>query len=161
MKMLRIVLICAVCCAAAPLFAGDQPADNMEIVREAIQAEKKLFIAENMLLSENEATAFWPIYDDYQESLKKIVDRNIKLIETYAENYEAMTDQVADRLIKEFLNIEKEAVKLRESFLPKFSSVLPATKVARYYQLENKIEAVAKFDMAVEIPVIPVIAPGK
>ena len=146
MKVLRIVLICAVCCAAAPLFAGDQPADNMEIVREAIQAEKKLFIAENMLLSENEAKAFWPVYD---------------VVETYAENYEAMTDQFADRLIKEFLNIEKDAVNLRESFLPKFSSAVPATKVARYYQLENKIQAVAEFDMAVAIPVIPVTAPGK
>ena len=161
MKVLRIVLICAVCCAAAPLFAGDQPADNMEIVREAMQAEKKLFIAENMLLSENEAKTFWPVYEDYQKSLKKIMDRNLKLIETYAKNYEAMTDQVAGELLKEYLDIEKDAVNLRESFLPKFSSALPATKVARYYQIENKIKAVVEFDMAVEIPVIPVAAPGR
>ena len=160
MRRLLILGIALSLLALQPLFAAetpaDAPADNMEIVRDAIHAEKKLFIAENMGLTEAEAEKFWPIYEEFQNKWKAIVDRNLALIDKYAEAYTAMTDPVADKLVRDYLAIEKDAVVLRESYLPKFSAVLPAAKVARYYQLENKIQAVIHYDMAVEIPVIPV-----
>lgn len=154
MKLFPIVLLVGL--VALPLLAQDKPADNMEIVREAMQAEKKLFIAENMGLTESEAKKFWPVYEDYQKTLKGLVDRDIELIETYAENYDKMTDAIADKLIGDFMAIEQDAITAQQSFLPKFSGALPATKVARYFQLENKIKAVEEFDMAIQIPVVPI-----
>jgi len=137
-----------------PAFAQDKPADNMELVREKMRADKKLFVAEGMQLTETEAKAFWPIYDSYQKELGKLFDREIKLIQNYAKNYETMSDEVAKSLVDEYMAIEGDHLKLRQSYLPKFRKVLSEKRVARYYQLENKIEAVIEYDIAKQIPLM-------
>ena len=134
--------------------AQEKPADNMDIVREKIQSDKKLFIAENMNLTESEAKAFWPVYENYQKDLSKLVDKAVKLIDNYAANYESMTEEAAKELINGYLAIEGERVTFMKSFLPKFRKVLPEKKVARYYQLENKIDAVVNFGLAKQIPLV-------
>jgi hypothetical protein len=149
--MLAALLLVAL---ALPLTAQEkeQPADNMEIIRDALRAEKKVLVAENMDLTEAEAKAFWPVYEEYQNAMKSVADRRIKLIKDYAANYLSLTDETAMTLVKELVDIQKERIKLDDSFLPKFQKVLPAVKVARYYQLENKIRAVVDYDLARQIP---------
>ena len=134
--------------------AQDKPADNMDIVKEKIRTDKKLLIATNMQLTESEAKAFWPVYEAYQAELGKLRDREIKLIEEFAANYETMSDDVAKNLLDDSLSIDSDHQKLRQSYLAKFRDVLPDTKVARYYQLESKIEAVLKYEQAKRIPLI-------
>ena len=80
---------------AGSALAQDTPADNMEIVKEKIRTDKKLFIATNLQLTESEAKAFWPIYEAYQAEFGKLVEREIKLIEKFAANFETMSDDVA------------------------------------------------------------------
>ncbi len=139
---------------ALPAGAQDKQSANMEIVREAIQANKKLLIAQNMGLTESEANAFWPVYDRYQEALGKINERKAKLIADYAKEYQTLSDQKGQQLLEETLAIEEEMIKLKKSYLSKFNPVLPAKKVARYYQLENKIQALIGFDLANRIPLV-------
>jgi hypothetical protein len=156
MKYVSILAILLVVSFALPLAAQqeEKPADNMDIVRAAIRAEKKVLIAENMQLTESEAKAFWPVYDEYETALKAIGDRTVKLIENYATIYQVMTDDGAAKLLKESMSIQSDRLKLQESYLPKFQKVLPAVKVARFYQIENKIRAVVDYDVASEIPLI-------
>jgi hypothetical protein len=154
MRIHRAVIALLFCVLALPVLAQDKPADTMQIVREKIQADKKLFIAQNMKLTEPEAKAFWPVYDRYQNDLFKLTDRTITLIENYAKNYEAMTDETAQKLLDELLAIEGDRLKLRESYRPQFMKVLSAKRVARYYQLENKIHAVVSYDLARKIPLV-------
>ena len=137
-----------------PSMAQEKPADNMQLVREKIKTDKKLFIAENMNLMESEAKVFWPVYENYQKDLGKLVDKAVKLIDNYAANYETMSEEAAKELIDGYLAIEGERVTLMKSFLPKFRKVLPEKKVARYYQLENKINAVVKYELAKLIPLV-------
>lgn len=137
-----------------PAWAQDKPADTMQLVREKIRADKKLFIGQNMQLTESEAKAFWPLYDRYQNDLAKLNDRTIKLIQEYAKNYKTLTDEAAQKLLDEFLAIDADRLKLRESYLPQFMSAFPAKRVARYYQLENKIHAVISYDLARQIPLV-------
>ena len=139
---------------AAPALSQDKAADNMEIVREKIRADKKLMIAETMGMTESEAKAFWPVYEAYQKDLGKINDRTIKLIDDYADNYGAMSNQAAKKLMDEFMAIEAEHLKIRQSYLPRFRQVLPEMKVLRYYQLENKIEAAVNYELAANIPLV-------
>ena len=134
--------------------AQEKPADNMQLVREKIQTDKKLFIAQNMNLTESEAKLFWPVYEDYQKELGKLLDKTAKLIDNYAANYQTMTEEAAKGLIDGYLAIETERVTFMKSFLPKFRKVLPEKKVARYYQLENKINAVVKYELAKLIPLV-------
>ncbi len=134
--------------------AQDKPADNMEIVKEKIRTDKKLFVATNMQLTESEANAFWPVYESYQAELGKLRDREIKLIEKFAASYETMSDDVAKKLLDDSLSIDSSHQKLRQSYLAKFRGVLPDNKVARYYQLESKINAVMEYELAKRIPLV-------
>ena len=141
----------------APAWAQGQPADNMQILRDKVKADKKLVVAANMQLTEAEAKTFWPVYDQYQKDLTAINQRIVKLIGSYAADYRAntMTDEKAKKLTADYVAIEKAEAKLQESYVPKLSKVLPAKKVARYLQIENKIRALVKYELAGEIPLVP------
>ena len=134
--------------------AQDKPADNMEIVKEKIRTDKKLLIATNMQLTESEASTFWPLYESYQAELVKLREREIKLIEKFAANYEMMSDEVAKKLLDDAMSIDSDHMKLRQSYLSKFRGILPDKKVARYYQLESKIDAVLQYGLARGIPLV-------
>jgi hypothetical protein len=148
--VLAITLIGFVGSAAAQ----DKAADNMDLVKEKIRTDKKLFIATNMSLTESEANAFWPVYEVYQADLAKLRDREIKLIEEFAAKYETMSDDAAKKLLDDSLSIDSDHQKLRQSNLSKIRGVLPDKKVARYYQLESKIDAVLEYEMAKRIPLV-------
>jgi hypothetical protein len=132
----------------------DKPADNMEILVEKVRADKKLFVAENMQLTEAEAKAFWPVYEQYQDELFLLRARLEKLIRDYAESYEKMTNDTAKKLMDENMMIETLALKLRQAYLPEFRKVLPEAKVVRYYQIENKIHAALIYEIARKIPLM-------
>ena len=149
-----IVLVAMLTVFIVSPMAQEKPADNMQLVREKIKTDKKLLIAQNMNLMESEAKVFWPVYENYQKDLAKLVDKTVKLVENYAANYQTMTEEAAKELINGYLAIEGERVTLMKSFLPKFRKVLPEKKVARYYQLENKINAVVKYELAKNIPLV-------
>src|SRR4030095_15796814 len=139
----------------APLRAAqDKPADNMQILRDKIKADKKLLVASNMELTESEAKGFWPIYDEYQKELQKINQRMGKVLESYADNNrgKSLTDDKAKKLIDDAVSIKQAAANIRSTFAPKLSKVLPVKKVARYLQIENKIRAVVRYDIAQGVP---------
>jgi len=136
------------------VLAQDKPADNMDLVKEKIRTDKKLFIATNMQLTESEGKAFWPVYEAYQAELGKLREREIKLIEEFANNFESMSDDVAKNLLDDSLSIDSDHQKLRQSYLSKIRGTLPDKKVARYYQLESKIDAVLEYEMAKRIPLV-------
>ena len=152
--ILALSLAAVLALGSLPAMAQDKPADNMQLVREKIRADKKLFVAENMQFTESEAKAFWPIYEAYQEESGKLWDRMLKLIEGYAKDYQTMSDETAKKLLDDYLGIEAEALKLKNAYLPKFRTVLSEKKVARYYQLENKVDAVLSFELAAQIPLV-------
>ena len=134
--------------------AQDRPADNMQLVVEKVRADKKLLVEENMQLSEADAKAFWPVYDQYQNELFLLRARTMKLLNDYAEAYEKMVNETAKNLLDEYMTIESLGLKLRQTYLPKFRKVLPDVKVMRYYQVENKINAALIYELAAKIPLI-------
>ncbi len=132
--------------------AQDKPSDNMQLVIEKVRADKKLLVAENMHLTESEAKGFWPVYAQYQDELFLIRTKSAELINAYRDAYDNMTNDTAIKLLNEYLNIEALTLKLRKAYLPKFRNVLPDTKVMRYYQIENKIQAALYYEAAIRIP---------
>lgn len=158
-KTVEIIIMTAVLAVVLSLFAGqafsqDEGDDTMQILREKIRTDKKLLVSVNMDLTDTEAKAFWPVYDKYQEALGKLVDRSIKLIDEYHTNYQDMSEKSAKKLMDNHLAIEADRQNLRQAYLPKFSKALPYKKVARYYQIENKIQAVVNYELARKIPLV-------
>jgi hypothetical protein len=136
--------------------AQDKPADNMQILRDKLRADKKVVVAANMELTESEAKGFWPIYDQYQKDLQKINQRIVKLLESYADDFhkKSLTDDKAKKLIDEAVAIEQAEANLKSAYAPKLGKALPVKKVARYLQIENKIRAVIKYDLAQGVPLV-------
>ena len=152
-----MVMVMAVVGLAVAVAAQDKPADNMQMMREKVKADKKLLVANNMQLTESEAKAFWPVYEEYQKELAVINQRIGKLIESYAADYRAntLTDEKAKKLVDELVAIEQAEAGLKASYVPKLSKVLPMKKVARYMQVENKVRAMVKYELAGAIPLVP------
>jgi hypothetical protein len=133
---------------------GDKPADNLDVMRDKLRADKRLVVAEALALTEKEAQAFWPVYNAYQSDMIAHYDRILKLLDTYAGAYKSMTDPVATQLLGEFLSLQKNYLNIVTSYVPKFQRVLPPKKVARLYQLENKIRALVDYQLAQEVPLV-------
>ena len=154
----RIILINAAVVAlfmpaALPLMAEEKPG-SMEELRDAIKADKKAFIEKYMELTQAEAKEFWPYYNSYQFDLQKINDRLIKLIDDYAQNYNNLSDQDAVKMVNEYLIIEQDQVKQKELYFRTLRKTLPAKKVTRFLQLENKIRALVQYELAARVPLI-------
>jgi len=155
-RIIGLMVVILLCFLPALSVAQDKPADNMQILRDKIKADKKLVVASNMELTESEAKDFWPIYDQYQRDLQKINQRIANVLEGYAADFrrKSLTDEKAKKLIDEAVAIEQAEANLKSTYAPKLSKVLPVKKVARYLQIENKIRAVVKYDLAQGVPLV-------
>jgi hypothetical protein len=152
LRMLPIILAASL---AAPLCAQDANS-NMEILRQKVKADKKLLVASNMDLSDAEGKAFWPVYDAYQADLKQLNERVANAILAYADAYNKgpVSNETAKKLLTETLAIDAAEVTLKQSYVPKLEAVIPETKVARYIQIENKIRAAIRYELAGGIPLV-------
>jgi hypothetical protein len=109
-----------------------------------------------MQLTDGEAKAFWPIYDAYQNDLKAINQRLGNAILAYADAYKAgpISNQVAEKFIDEAITIDDAEARLRRDYAAKLTKALPATQAARYLQIESKIRAAIRYELAAAIPLV-------
>jgi len=155
--MIRLVLVCVLAAGlAVPALAQDGATTNMEILRQKVKADKKLVVAANLGLTDAEGTAFWPVYDAYQKDLQQINQRMTATILAYAEAYNkgTVSNDVAKKLLDEAVAIDDAEAKLKSSAVPKILATLPAAKAARYIQIENKIRALVRYELAANIPLV-------
>ncbi len=154
MKLIQAVLFSFSILLALP--AAAQTASDMKILADKIKADKKLVVAANLQLTESEAKDFWPVYEAYQKDLAGINKRLFGTIKRYADAYNKgpVSDEAAKKLINEAIAVEEAEVKLKRSYVPKLEKVIPGVKVARYIQIENKIRAIVKYELAAQIPLV-------
>jgi hypothetical protein len=153
--VIRFVAVVAVLLAGSAM-AQNVSDTNMEILKQKIKADKKLLVAGNMDLNDAEGKQFWPLYDSYQKELEQLNRKLGKTITEYAETFNKgpVPNDTAKKLLSEVLSVEEQEVKLKRSYAEKVGKVLPATKAARYIQIENKIRAIVKVDLAQAIPLV-------
>lgn len=147
-----ISLILFLAWATGTVFANEVVDEGRDMIQEA----RLDIVRSELQLSEKETEAFWPVYTEYRNEMDSIQDRYAAMIEEYLERYDNadLSNEYADRLIETFLEIKRERLDVQENFLPKFRSVLPSLKIARLFQLENKINAEIDERLAVIVPLI-------
>jgi len=126
--------------------------EEIRLTREMINNERQALVTQAMDLTPSEMQHFWPLYREYRLAALKVGDRIAAMITTYADNYQNLTDPVADKLLTEFVRIEEQRARLKAQYLPKFKKVLSPKKVARFYQIENKLDTVLLAELAEAIP---------
>jgi hypothetical protein len=136
--------------SAAPAHA--QAATEIELTRAHIQKARQAIIADAMHLTEDESLAFWPAYRDYRVDMARLGDRLVKVITEFVQTDAALNDEQANRLMTEYLDIKAKDVSVKKKYVGVFRKLLPAPKVARFFQLENKLDAIVNYDLALTIP---------
>jgi hypothetical protein len=158
MKLIAALALALGVACAIPALAQDKSAadTNMQILRDKIKADKKLVVAANMKLTDAQAKKFWPIYEAYQKELAALNKRLAQVILEYAAADEkgAVTDALASKLIKESISIEQSEATGRKRLADKLGKVLPGKVVARYLQIESKIRAAVRYELASGIPLV-------
>lgn len=128
--------------------------DEIQLLRDMAATERRALVADNLMMNEEESKIFWPMYDEYRAEMKKIGTRKIETIENFAMNYENMTDEKAIEIMNEYFNIETSYAKLRSTYKDKMLKSLDPQLVFRFFQIENKIDALISLEVANEIPLI-------
>jgi hypothetical protein len=141
--------------------AGTESADStydfsaeIELLKSDLKTAQIKVYSDGMELTEEEGKVFWPIFNEYQDELGKLIDEKVALINKYAENYNNMTDEMAEELLDGVMAYDKKSLKLQEKYIKKLKKVLPATKVARFYQLNSRIKMLLNLQVSSVIPLI-------
>ena len=137
-------------CFLFPVLAKAKDPDKLK--KQVILDQKKLVVMKNMEFTDEERDFFWPVFDKFQKKLFQVDDRAAKLVMAYAATFKTLTDDQAAIIVGEYFDIQKSRLELMDTYALKLSKGLPAKKVFRYLQIENKIDAGARYEIAKEIP---------
>jgi hypothetical protein len=120
--------------------------------RQISETQRQLLITENLSLTETESTNFWPVYREYRSEVAKLDDRAVTLLTRYADEYLTLTDEEALTLLKDSMKLDSDREKLKQRQVSKFKKVLPGVKVARYMQIEIRLDTIARLKLQTAIP---------
>jgi hypothetical protein len=162
MNAFRTIVIAAALGFTLPALAQTTPsgtastASDTEALRQKLKADKKLVVSQNMKLTEAEAKAFWPLYDAYQKGLADVNERIRKTVIAYADaqNKGTVSSDVARKLSEDAIAADEAEIKLKRAMLPKLEKAVGGMKAARYLQIENKVRALVKLELADAIPLV-------
>ena len=160
-NVVTLALLGVMALAGQPIFA--QAAQNsseagldqdIKMLRTDVQSSRKTIVAENMNLTADEATKFWPIYDQYAAEVAKIGDARVLLIKDYAANYDTMTDEQANSFIQRAAAIDQQFTDTRTKYVPMFKNAISAKKTALWYQIDRRLDLLINLQLAANIPVV-------
>ena len=134
--------------------AAAAPQSEQSILLDTIRTNRKALVAVNLGLSEDEAAKFWPLYDKYQKDLNAVGDRVAAIVDDYSKSYRDLSNDKAMKLMEDYLAVEADRVQVKRAYVDEFAKALPGRKVARFYQIENKMDAVLRYELAAAIPVV-------
>jgi len=137
--------------AAAPQSGIDR---DIQMLRLDLRSKKKQTIAANLQLSDADATKFWPVYDQYTAELVKINDEKYAVIKEFADGWGNMKDDQALSLTNRALAVEEKVAQLRIKYMPIFSKVVSGSKVATFFQIERRVQALLDLQLSAQLPLV-------
>jgi hypothetical protein len=153
--MKKFLLIAILITAAAPAaWAQFEDDKAVQLTRSAIQTERQALLTANLELDAKESAVFWPLYEEYRKALESAIDTRVNLLNEYFASYESLTDKEAIALLEKHLSWEKEVLKVRSAYAKKMSKSLSGKTVAKFFQIENKMDIIVEYELAGEIPLI-------
>jgi len=128
--------------------------DMIELLKSDVKTNRKAIITESMAFTEAESKAFWPIYTEFEIELEKLANKRIQNLKDFASNYESMTNEKADQLMKTAFDFQQSRSKLNESYYKKFAKALTPITAAKYLQVESQIQLLVDLAIASELPIV-------
>jgi len=156
-----LVAVAILAFAAAPVQAQSDPAaaraevDRMvELMRKDVRADKADIISKTMELDSAQAAAFWPIYKRYEAEQQALGNERLGIIQDLAEHFDSLNDAKAKGLLERSVSLEEKKVVLMKKYKDEFLKALPAKTVARFFQVDSRINKLIDLTVSSEIPLV-------
>lgn len=137
-----------------PVEAKPLTESDIELLRQDVQTRKMEIISDAMDFTDQEASAFWPVYRDYANEQQKLGDKKYRLIKDYVQNYDQMDDSKAAELTSGMADLDKAVLENRLMYLPKFQKLLGAKRAAKFFQVDRRLSMMIDLQLASQIPII-------
>ncbi len=127
--------------------------EDLNYQRVAVEAKKKLQIAKNMRFTKQQDKAFWTLYSEYERDMDSVYRDKFDLVHEFktASASHRVTDQQANQYLESFFEIENRKLLIKQGYIEKFQKILPGKKVARFYQIDNKLDAIINHELAIKV----------
>ena len=141
--------------AAAPMAAAQTHVDGAaQLTRESIETQRRMLVGGSLPLTESEAAAFWPLFDAYQRDLAPVRERSARVATEFLNAGAQVTDERARAMMADLLTADEQALALRKKYMKEMGRALPPRKLALYFQLERKVDAVIAYEYAQRVPLL-------
>ena len=127
---------------------------DIDLLRKDVRSQKKQIVAANLTLTDQEAQKFWPVYDQYTAEQVKINDQTYAILKEYANSLDTLTDEQAEKLTKQALEVDESVAQLRLKYVPIFRKAIPGKKTAAFMQLDRRLSLIINLQLASIIPLV-------
>tara|TARA_R100000935_G_C2817974_1_gene158254 strand:- start:487 stop:942 length:456 start_codon:yes stop_codon:yes gene_type:complete len=110
-----------------------QGGKDKEEHREQIKAMKVAFITQEMKMDAALAQKFWPIYNRYECKKMELHEREHDEVK----NIETLSEQEAEKLIKEYQEIENEEFQIKKTLFSDLKKIISAKEIIKLQKLES------------------------
>jgi Spy/CpxP family protein refolding chaperone len=137
--------------------AQDKPKitdQDIELLRRDLRAQKKQIVAANLSLTTEQATKFWPVYDQYIAEQTKIHDQKYAVIKEFATSWGTISDAQAEDLTNRALAVDAQVTQLRIKYMPNFLKILPGKQVATFFQIDRRLQMMVDLQLMSQLPLV-------
>lgn len=127
---------------------------DIQLLRQDLRAQKKQIVAANLNLTDDQATKFWPVYDQYIAEQIKIHDQKYAVIKEFATSWGTISDAQAEDLTKRALAVDDQVAQLRIKYMPNFLKVLPGKQVATFFQIDRRLQMMVDLQLMSQLPLV-------
>jgi Spy/CpxP family protein refolding chaperone len=150
--------------AAAQTTAAKAPADPAKVraeidqaiaaLRKDVRAGKADILGKTMQLDATQAATFWPLYKQYQTEAQVLGDERVAIIQDLADHFDSLDNAKAKALLDRQMALEGKKLALQMKYKDEMLKVLPAKTVARFFQVDSRLNKLVELTVASEIPLI-------
>ncbi len=126
----------------------------LDALRKEGRAGKADILGKTMALDSTQAAAFWPIYKQYEAEVQMLGDERVAIIQDMAEHFDTLDDAKAKALLDRQIALEEKKIALTKKYKDEMLKALPAKTVARWLQVENRLNKLVELSVASEIPLV-------
>jgi hypothetical protein len=126
----------------------------IQLLRADLSAKQEQIVREAMQLNDQQSAAFWPIYRAYQAEQSKLITDKLAIVMDYANNFSTMTDEKADQLAQQVMQLDEKRMALREKYYATMKKALSSIVAARFFQVEHQLQLIVDLQIAANLPII-------
>lgn len=149
-----IVLTCTTALAQKETATGAESDKDIDLLRRDLRAEKKQLIALNVHLTPEEATKFWPVYDQYAADMTKVYDEFYRIVKEYVAMQKTVSDADASKMMKRWAELQVQVAQTRLRYLPIIEKAIPPRKAAHFFHVDRRLYSLMDLQVVAQAPLI-------